>query len=984
LYNYKKWKEILNMKHKNTSLTLIYFLLILLTVSGNAQVSVDFSKRTGIPLFKKFQQYSAGSIPYNNFERDIERLSEIDATSLRIDLSIGKDGISAFPDVVSGKPDNIQYNFSVLDKLATNLQQREVTPVYSWCYIPLPFQQGTFRKLNPTIPAWEYKWYNMHKKFASHYRQRDLLVYHEIYNEPDYQEFLDPATFENYFDKMFVSAAMGIKAGDPDAVIGAPALACGQCGYALDLMKLAKKNNIDLDFFSFHSYGSNFSWFNTVSGWMYDQGFQTTDIYIDEFNWYVPWAEGKTDLPDCDLNVYSAAATTFDTFNRMLSQTRISMIHWAMFMNAGLNGIGMINWEGEKRAVFNAFKIYADMPTDRKELTSKNGYIKGFASSDAHKMSAVVWNTSSSAQTFNLEFVNPSLETGTLEVYRIDSKNASLYDGATEDLEIIESMDLVPASGQIWSGEIPANSVVYFTANDETSTTFDFKYRKNKIGDITQVLHYYPSNSGTNPNYADFDTKTGTAFLGISSQLYPISQTAIKVFNLPESVDFSFVTDGQIENKNYNSFIGLRVDYQTDKGYAKSALFHGDLYNEQRDTKVPWGTKQPVDTVTSVDLSNFNLKFADFAPENWNGRAIISYIMHDCGTNTKLMVYAKAVNPIELQTIVFDSIPTQQFDGPPFEIHAESSSGLPIKYEVIEGEDIVSLNGNIATLSGKQGYVEIKAFQEGNGTYAYASAFRRFLVANPDIPLGDGTGLLASYWLGEGTVGTITGNEKFFVDSICGDILWPTIDHIWYSEGPGCNIGPDYWSIRWQGFIQPLYTEEYTFYAAIDDGVLITIDGKTVIDDYPGGHSMITKSGKITLEAGKKYPITIDFTQWWNNAAIKFEWESKTQLREIVPATQLYVPDFINSASDFIFKNGDIKIYPNPVSKGFVTIEIENFNLNSNTKYELFDIQGKLLLKGDINAWQTKVDVSKIGGSNFCILKIISQNGVTAQPLIIK
>ena len=968
------------MKNKITNL--LSFLLLLFSIVGNAQVSVDFAKRNGIPLFKKFQQYSAGSIPYSNFERDAARLSEIDATSLRIDLSIGKDGISAFPDVVSGNPGNLKYNFSVLDNLASELQSRNVTPIYSWSYIPLPFQAGSFRKLDPTIPAWEYKWYNMHKKFASHYRQRDLLVYHEIYNEPDYHDFLDPATFENYYDKMFVSAAMGLKAGDPDAIIGAPAVACGPCSYTHEILQLAKKNNIDLDFFSFHSYGTNFSAFNTIADWLYQEGYKTTDIYIDEFNWYVPWAEGNTDFPDADLNVYSAAAETLETFDRLLLQTRISMIHWAMFMNAGLNGIGMINWEGEKRAVYNAFKIFADMPVDRKEFNTTNYYLRGFASSNEHKMSVVVWNKSTSTQTFDLKFNNPTIESGTFEVYRIDAKNASLNNDASEDLEIIESIDLASTSGQIWNGTIPGQSVVYFTINDKDTSTFNFDSHDYLIGDIKQVLHYYPASSSSHPNYADYDRRTATAYLGLSSQLYPISQTAIKVQNLPESINFSFVIDGEIENRNYNSFIGLRVDFQTESGYTKSALFHGDLYDEQRETALPWGTKQAVDTVAKVDLSNFNLKFADFAPKNWIGKAIITYVMHDCGLDTKVIVRAEGVNPIQTQTISFDSIPTQQYDGPSFEIHAESSSSLPVKYEVIEGENIVSLNGNVAHLSGKQGYVEIKAYQEGNGNYGYASAFRRFLVADPNIPLGDGTGLMASYWLGEGIVGTISGTEKFFVDSICGGILWSTIDHIWYSEGPGCDIGANYWSIRWNGFIQPLYSEEYTFHTTIDDGVLLKIDGTTVIDDYPGGHSMMTKSGKIVLEAGIKYPITIDFTQWWNNAAIKFEWESETQLREIVPETQLYVPDVVDATNEFVLGKGNIKVYPNPVNGDFLIIELQEMN-NIKSQFEIYDIQGKILKNGDLNGQQNRIDVSCIRSSNFCVLKVISGKKVTTQPLII-
>lgn len=978
------WKQEFSiMKNNYCYILLVVFLSVFPSFKIYAQLTVNFEKRAGIPLFKKFQQYSAGSIPYKKFERDFDKLSEINSSSLRIDLSIGKDGISAFPDLVSGTSENLKYNFSVLDKLAINLIERDVQPVYSWCYIPVPFQTGSFRKLNPIINAWEYKWYTMHKEFAKHYRQRDLPVFHEIYNEPDYGEFLDTDTWQNYYDKMFVSAAKGLKAGDPDAVIGAPASACGPCGYTRDILLLAKRNNISLDFFSFHSYNSNFSSFNSIAQWLFNEGFKTTDIYIDEFNWYVPWEAGAGDAADCNLNIYSAAGKTFDTFNQMLQKTRISMVHWAMFMNAGINGIGMVNWEGRKRAVFNAFKIFADMPVDRKELISGNVYLKGFASSDEHKLSTVIWNSSTTPQTFNLEFINPPLTSGILEVYRIDSKNASLNNGATENLEIVESKIIDVLSGYVWSGEIPGESVIYITAHDSLTKTFDFSYREKKIGNITQVLHYYPSADCNTPNYAEFNAKTWTAFLGISSENNPYCQTAVKVYNLPESINFSFITEGGIINNSNNSLLGLRIDFQTGQGFVKSALFHGSVYNENRTTEVPWGTGLPADTVLNVNLKTFNIKFSEFAPDDWNGKTLISFILDDCGLNTRAIVTAEAVNPVKEQIITFDSIPTTQFDGPDFELHAESSSGLPVKFEIVEGEDIITLDGDLVKLSGKQGYVEIKAFQEGNGVYAYTSAFRRFLVSNPEIPVGTGTGLYASYWTGEGVPGTISGNEKFFVDSICGDILWPTIDYIWYSEGPGCNIGPDFWSIRWNGFIQPLYSEEYTFLASIDDGVKVTIDGDIVIDDYPGGHSLMTKTGKIFLQAGKKYPIIIDFTQWWNNSAIKFEWESKSQLREIVPSTQLYIPDIINNVNEFTVKPMEVKVYPNPAYSGNFTIEFQNFSENNKPHFEIYNIQGKLLLKGILESQQTEIDISGIRGNNFCILKIISLEEVGNYILII-
>ncbi len=971
------------MKHLKTYVNLTLVFLLSLNAAGYAstQVKVDFGKRSEIPLFKKFQLYCAGSIPYRNFLRDFDKMSEINASSLRIDLSIGKDGISASPEVVSGTPENLKYDFKILDSLAHNLIKRNITPVYAWCYVPVPFQAGAFRVLNHTIGSWEYKWYEMHKKFAAHYKQMDLPIYHEVYNEPDFAEFLSTDTWNNYFSKMFVSAAKGLKAGDPNAVIGAPALACGPCGYAKDLMNLAKNNNIHLDFFSFHSYNNDFTSSNTIAQWLYDTNHKTTDIYIDEFNWYVPWEPGAGDAADAALNIYSAAWRTLDTFNRMLVKTRISQVHWAMYMNAGPNGIGMLNWEGNKRAVYNAFKIFADMPIDRKEFTSTNPSLKGFASSDLQKMSVVVYNTSSTTQIFSLEFNNPQIQSGVLQVYRIDSKNASLNNGATEDLILIESKDLSSTIGSVWTGEIPGEGVVYFTIKDGSTTAFDYDYRRNPLGKVAQVLHYYPGANCNSANYAEFDTYTSTAYLGISSDAYPFYQTGIRVSDLPKSVSFSFNLDGTFYNKSSNSLLGIRVDYGSGtSAYTKSVLFHGQIYNTSRTAEIPWGTKTAPDIAVSVDLSNFNVRFADYAPIDWNGRAIISYIMDDCGINTRAIVTSKITESLTEQMIQFDSIPSIAYDSHTYTMNAVSSAGLPVTFEVVDGDDIVTLDGNILTLTGKKGNVLVKAYADGNTDYSYGSAFRKFEVYDPSLPVGSGDGLSASYWKGEGVAGVISGDEQFFVDSICGDIIWPEIDYIWYLEGPGCGLGADFWSIRWQGYIQPLYSEEYIFYATIDDGVRIILDGEMIINDYPGGHALLTKTGKKVLEAGKLYPIIIDFNQWWNNAAIKFEWSSASQLREVVPQSQLYT-DFRTGIKTFNDDN-QISVYPNPVKDNSVFVKLKDF-IGKKCQYHIFNSQGRLLdmgeLKSGINILKIKDQVT-----NFCILKITTPTDVQYIKLIVE
>ena len=53
------------------------------------------------------------------------------------------------------------------------------------------------------------------------------------------------------------------------------------------------------------------------------------------------------------------------------------------------------------------------------------------------------------------------------------------------------------------------------------------------------------------------------------------------------------------------------------------------------------------------------------------------------------------------------------------------------------------------------------------------------------------------------------------------------------SQGsPATELGPDNFSVRWSGEVQPLYSQEYTFYTVSDDGVRLWVNGVKLIDNW--------------------------------------------------------------------------------------------------------------------------------------------------------
>ncbi|MFK9090120.1 FIMAH domain-containing protein [Bacillus salipaludis] len=98
-------------------------------------------------------------------------------------------------------------------------------------------------------------------------------------------------------------------------------------------------------------------------------------------------------------------------------------------------------------------------------------------------------------------------------------------------------------------------------------------------------------------------------------------------------------------------------------------------------------------------------------------------------------------------------------------------------------------------------------------------------------------------------------------------------------------------TVRWTGQIQPEYTEDYTFYMVGDNGFRLWVDNKLILDHWVNDWDKPQVSKPISLEAGKKHDIKIEYFEDFGGANLKLEWASKNQKREIVPNESLFLPE---------------------------------------------------------------------------------------------
>ncbi len=117
----------------------------------------------------------------------------------------------------------------------------------------------------------------------------------------------------------------------------------------------------------------------------------------------------------------------------------------------------------------------------------------------------------------------------------------------------------------------------------------------------------------------------------------------------------------------------------------------------------------------------------------------------------------------------------------------------------------------------------------------------------------------------------------------------PQVSFDWGQGAPDAGMPPDNFSVRWKGFVEPLHSETYTFYALTDDGVRLWVDGKPVFDNW--GPQMPTETkGTIALKAKTKVEIVLEYFENNGGALARLSWSSPSQAKQIIPADRFSPP----------------------------------------------------------------------------------------------
>ncbi|MDX1961978.1 MAG: lamin tail domain-containing protein [Pirellulales bacterium] len=125
----------------------------------------------------------------------------------------------------------------------------------------------------------------------------------------------------------------------------------------------------------------------------------------------------------------------------------------------------------------------------------------------------------------------------------------------------------------------------------------------------------------------------------------------------------------------------------------------------------------------------------------------------------------------------------------------------------------------------------------------------------------------------------------------------PTINFSWGGIAPIAGMGTDNFSVRWTGAVQPRFSGTYTFYTLSDDGVRLSIDNQSLVDNWTY-HGDTENSGSIYLQAGQLYEVKLEFFQGGGGATMALSWAGPNVGKQLIASNRMFtVPAVPASAS---------------------------------------------------------------------------------------
>lgn len=590
-------------------------------------VTADFSVADGPPLVRKFGV--SATVEPDRHEALLRWMGPLSLASLRVELDLGRDDAWPGP-VVAGEPGSLRYDWDALHPQADGLRANLIAPYWSYGYMPAALRgEGDWRSPASSPEGWAHS----ARAFTRAMGRAGTARGYEIWNRPDDPAFFT-GTLEDYL--LLLRAGMaGIRAGNSDAVMGGPSLGFDR-EWIDPFLDDVQRRNLPLDFFSFHAvdlpggqppYTAAMRQLGAVrEGLARAPRFATTEIHLNAYSPVRPADASPGGVPDR----YTMASKMLDDMRNFLREPDVALVHWHEAMDPVRPGpaYGLLDSDGNAKPALGALAIYADMALERVRATDGQ-VLRAMASMNHDRAGTVVWNPTGSDQSAEVRMVRFPFTRGTLIVYMIDR----LCEGT--DTPFMRRVDTRSIEGQnavAWTGTVPAGGVVYLKIQP-----LERHALPPVAGGEAVRTHAYFADRGSRV-YADVSAPLRAARLGMGGEEGGLAMGALTLDQTPETLHLRLERRGTWTAQP-DRLCAVRMGYRTAGGYTHAVLYRLEGDAQAGGVDVPWGTRAaPRKTIGTGEGERIRIDVAGEAPEGWDGRTIITFMLRDTGPDSHAVI----------------------------------------------------------------------------------------------------------------------------------------------------------------------------------------------------------------------------------------------------------------------------------------------------------------------------------------------------------
>ncbi|MGB9911685.1 MAG: GH39 family glycosyl hydrolase [Microgenomates group bacterium] len=378
-----------------------------------ANIIVDSSVTQGTitPIWQALAQGGEEKYPFDNI---LPEITNLQPKYIRIDH------IYDFYNVVKKENERLIFSWQELDKIVDQILATGALPFLSLSYMPPTIAQNN----DITAPPhhWE-DWSKVVRETIQHYsgkNEKNLSnVVYEVWNEPDLFGGWKIGGKKDYrlLYKYAILGANQTQNTNPFK-IGGPAITAPYKNWVNNFLDFTVKNNLRIDFYSWHRYSLNPSDFlediNLVDRWLFQNAAGSLEKYLTEWG---PFSE-KSSLNDTDFS----AAHLVATVRCLLQRVDLAFI---FEIKDGLPPNNEKYWGGwgiltnekageiEKKPKYFALEMLNKMTGIKIKLEGEGSWVTGFASKEENTLKIILVNLDKNNQHFeNVPLTINNLENG--------------------------------------------------------------------------------------------------------------------------------------------------------------------------------------------------------------------------------------------------------------------------------------------------------------------------------------------------------------------------------------------------------------------------------------------------------------------------------------------------------------------------------------------------------------------------------------------